>query len=300
MIIKTSMGSFSLDSDEGEHVFLSHAHSDHAGKIRNVKSIIASKETLALARINAEIKEMKSVTLEEAGHILGSKQLVLEADGKKIVYTGDIRLRDSILFKGAKIVECDHLIIEATYGDPSYKFPHIYDIIDSIKRWLDKNQSSNILIGGYALGKAQELIKILNSFGISPVVDKNIEFYNKVYESFGIKLDRIVVGSSEAEEALSHPFVAVVEKRRAKRYFAKKLEAAFGRKTLVAIATGWALNFKFNVDASFPLSDHSDFYELVEYIELSNAKKIEFFHGSGEKILNYIKNKKAIQTKLLL
>lgn len=282
-----------LDNRHGDVSFVSHAHSDHAGGLKRQKKLLASEETIALA----DFKSSQNITVEnakllEAGHMLGAKQLLVESDGATSVYTGDISLKKNIFGFSAEIPKCDKLIIEATYGkDPAYKFPDHEEIYSEIEKWIKGNDDSNLLLGCYDMGKAQEMIKILNErCGVSPIVTEKAEKFSKVYDQFGIKLDRVVIGSDEAEEIMNKRFVAIVPMRHAKLYFAAKLEEAFGRKTLVAVATGWALNYRFNADASFPLSDHADFYELVEYIKQSEAKEVEFFAGSGTKIMKYLKD----------
>ncbi len=274
-------GVIALDHGSGDISFVSHAHSDHLNGVKAKERLIASEETIALGNLPGKNETPKGVKMLDAGHILGSRQLCVEADGKKIIYTGDMRTRPSMLFKGAEVEECDKLIIESTYGDPQYKFPDCEEVYSKIGKWVNANSQSNLLIGGYALGKSQELIKILNSFGVAPVVDRNIERFNSVYEKFGVKLDRAVVGTPEAEEAMGRPFVGIVEMKRAKRYFAHRLSEAFNRKTLVAVATGWALNYRFDTDAAFVLSDHADFEDLLGYVRGTNAKEIEFVHGDG-------------------
>ncbi len=279
-----------LDHSDGDVSFVSHAHSDHLNGTKKKERLIASEETIALGGLSGKNEKIKGVKLLEAGHILGSRQLLVENDGERILYTGDIRTRPSILFKGAEIPECDKLIIESTYGNPQFRFPDYYAVYSQMEKWVNENSGCNILIGGYALGKAQELIKILNSFGIAPVVDRNIERFNSVYENSGVGLERAVVGSEEAEEAMKRPFVGIVEMKRAKRYFAKRLEEAFGRKTMVAVATGWALHYRFDADAAFILSDHADFYDLLGFIKGTGAKEIEFVHGDGSHLKKHILN----------
>ena len=282
MHLSSPEGSIALDCPGGDISFVSHAHSDHLNGVKNSKRILASEETIALGSLPGNGVKIRGVSLIEAGHILGSRQLLIDHDGMRVLYTGDIRTRSSILFRGAEAAQCDRLIVESTYGDPNYRFPDNYEVYSKIEKWVNSNPSCNLLIGGYALGKSQELIKILNSFGVEPVVDANIERFNVIYEKFGLKLKRSVVGTDKAEEAMGKPFVGIVEMRRAKRYFAKRIEEAFGRKTLVAVATGWALNYKFNTDESFVLSDHADFYDLLQFVRETGAKEVEFVHGNGE------------------
>ncbi len=278
-----------LDHGNGDVSFVSHAHSDHLNGVRRKEKIIASEETIALAELKGAQHKLQNVKLINAGHILGARQIIVENDGNKSVYTGDICLRDNLIAKGAEIEKCDILIIEATYADPFYKFPPYEEVCEQMAKWVKENyekRGTNVIIGCYELGKAQELIKLLNDYcGITPLVNEKMNRFCEVYEKFGVKLDRVLIGSDEAEEIMKKPFVALVPMRNGKRYFARKIAEAFNRETLVAIATGWAMRYGFNVDMAFPLSDHADHYDLKYYIEQSGAKEIEFFSGDGSSLL---------------
>jgi putative mRNA 3-end processing factor len=268
--------------------FVSHAHSDHLAGLKSER-IIASPETIALCGLNKKSEDVEGARMIEAGHILGARQFVLENE-QKIIYTGDISLKENIFGFKAKIEECDRLIMEATYSSPEYQFENPFVVYEQIAKWIKENEQANIIIGAYELGKAQEIARVLNEYcGRAPIVAEKTEDFCAVYDSFGFKIDRVVVGSDEAEEEMSHPFVAIVPMRFAKKSFAKKIELAFGRKTLVAVATGWALKFRYNADKAFALSDHADFNDLLFYIEQSGAREIEFFEGDGSALLNRLR-----------
>ncbi len=275
-----------LDNGKGDYSFVSHAHSDHLNGARKKRELISSEETIALAGLNAKPVLPFGIELHHAGHMLGAKQISIEHDGKKSVYTGDLCLHPTLTNPGAKIVECDHLILDATYAKDDYKFPKYEDVLSDIAKWVKQNDSSNIIIGCYNMGKAQEMVKILNELcGLAPLVTEKADEICAIYEDFGIKLDRISINSNEAEEALSSRFVALVSMRHAKRYFAQKLEQAYGRRAMSAVVTGWALRYQFNVDRGFPLSDHADFEDLKYYVEQSGAKKVDFHSGEGHNLL---------------
>ena len=58
--------------------------------------------------------EDEKITLIKADHILGACQVLVEdAGGIRIVWTGDFKL------DGTPVVNCDVLVVEATYGSPS-------------------------------------------------------------------------------------------------------------------------------------------------------------------------------------
>ncbi len=281
-----------LDNGDGDFSFISHAHYDHLNSVERQTNFLASEETYELASLSGKLKTIEGAKLIEAGHILGARQLVLEEDGKTTVYTGDISIKPNIFGMTAEINQCDRLIMESTYAKPEYKFPDSFDVYSSIGEWITKNDSKNIIIGAYEMGKTQELVRVLNEYcGIAPVITKKAERVCRIYEKFGIRLDRLVVGSNEAEEIMRGRFVGIVPMRYAKRYFAAKLTKAFERKTLVAVATGWAVTHRFDTDAAFPLSDHADFDDLLYYVEQTGAKDIEFFDNQGSELLTALKSR---------
>ncbi|MFA5050016.1 MAG: MBL fold metallo-hydrolase [Candidatus Micrarchaeia archaeon] len=282
MQISLNNQTIALDHSKGDISFVSHAHSDHLNGVKAKEKIICSNETKLLAKLEGEIVSPDNIQLFEAGHMLGSKQIVLDTNEKRITYSGDIRLKDSILFRKAQIPQTDELIIEATYGDPFYKFPENEEVYLLIESWVKKNSDKILLIGGYEMGKAQELIKILNEYcSITPLVNENIARISDIYNQFGKKLDYIKIGTDEAEELMRDSFVAVVSPKHSKRYFAKKISDAFSKKTLCAFASGWTLKYKYNTDIGFPLSDHASFFDIKNYIEESSAKKVKFFCGES-------------------
>ncbi|MEW6721872.1 MAG: hypothetical protein AB1324_01275 [Candidatus Micrarchaeota archaeon] len=274
-----------LDSPEGDISFLSHAHSDHTSGMKRLERVISTQATLELAGMGAKLETPPNTKMLDAGHILGARQLLIEGDGERIVYTGDFSLKPNVFGMQGEIPQCERLIMEATYGDPAYVFPDAEVTHQKLQRWVRENDSSNLIIGCYELGKAQEVIRILNECGIAPVVTPKTNAFCDVYEKFGYPLDRTVVGSEGGEDAMSRRFVGIVPMGKAKRYFARRLSEAFGRKTLCAVATGWALHYRFDTDASFAISDHADFSDLVHFVRQSGAKRVEFFCGEGSRVL---------------
>jgi DNA ligase-1 len=55
------------------------------------------------------------------------------------------------------------------------------------------------------------------------------------------------------------------------------------RKVRTAVATGWALDsscrYRYGTDAAFPLSDHADFPELIEFVKRVAPKRVFTHHG---------------------
>jgi len=108
-------------------------------------------------------------TFHDAGHILGSVGVTIEAEGKRIFYTGDVNFEPSTLQKGALFPEehVDVLIVETTRG--AYQRPAGYDrkfeeneFAAAISRVLDRKGA--VLVPVFAMGKTQEVLAMLHRF----------------------------------------------------------------------------------------------------------------------------------------
>ncbi len=271
--------------EEGVNV-ISHAHRDHLG---NVKRAIASKETAILAGLEGYKEGLciddTEIKLHDAGHILGSRQVEV-LDGNNVVYTGDIRLRESFFSKGAEILNPDILIIESTFGLPNLVFPPQDEVISSIERWIKANLSigRHVVIGGYELGKSQELTRLVNNMGEVPVVTKEISKYNQIYSDLGVKIGEWITAGEQGDD----PNVFIVPMRMVRK--ARAALSVSGRDVATAVATGWAVAYPFKaVDKAFPLSDHADFNELVRYAKESEAKRILVTHGYQKELARWLR-----------
>ncbi|MBK7227822.1 MAG: hypothetical protein IPH97_02875 [Ignavibacteriales bacterium] len=102
-------------------------------------------------------------TFYDAGHILGSTGILLESNGYKIFYTGDINLTNQALIPRAKLPETavDTLILETTYGATDSDL--LLDWNSESHRLANEankilNKGGSILIPVFSLGKMQEIL----------------------------------------------------------------------------------------------------------------------------------------------
>lgn len=95
----------------------------------------------------------------EAGHILGSSCVELRADGRKLVFSGDLGPKGTpILRDPAVITEADLVLMESTYGDRLHReraatIEEIGGILDDAWRG-----GGAVLIPAFAVGRSQELL----------------------------------------------------------------------------------------------------------------------------------------------
>jgi len=287
----------------GDVNFVSHAHLDHAPSARK-DCLLCSDATAELlaarcrVRHNGHSQHMTlgdvELSLADSGHVLGSRQIIVSGSADKFVYTGDLRTEDSILFKGAKPVECDTLLIESTYGIPRFSFPEREAVYSDIISWTKQEVASGncVVLGGYALGKAQELVRILNErMGMTPIVSDEIGDVCAVYKRHGISLDYITSSSEEGENALSRNFIAVLSQNKVNSRMALALSREHGKRISTAVATGWAQSpsWGFDTDRAFCLSDHCDFAGLADYVAATCARKVYVNHGYSREFARELK-----------
>ncbi len=271
--------------------FVSHAHTDHIAAARRSRPVLASSETLALIDAAYGIKAsgnhngsmLEAMLMLDSGHMLGSKQLAVtdEKHGTKTLYSGDFQMRRSAAAAPIEVTDADVLIIDSTYPYPDVSFDDHEEVEAELQEWtLSALADKVVLFSAYAMGKAQELICILNRAGIRPMVGSKISRINKVYEANGIRLDCEPLYSDGGKLAAGGGnFVGVVDSSEIKD-LAYLLAKYRGANVATAVASGWAKIFKFRADAQFPLSDHADFSQSIDYIEATGAKKIVTYGGS--------------------
>ncbi len=104
-----------------------------------------------------------SVTLRDAGHILGSTMFEFVKNGKKIVFTGDLGNSPTPLLRDTeKITDADYMVMESVYGDRNHepqaerqaKLKRV--ISDTIKR------GGTIVIPAFSIERTQVILYELN------------------------------------------------------------------------------------------------------------------------------------------
>jgi len=279
---------------------VSHAHSDHT-PTRLYSDTVMTPETREIAsvvrpllgepnlkRIN-EIIRMDSVKIKllNAGHVLGSSQFFVESSYGSMLYTGDINTYDTVISKHADIIESDVLVVEATYGSPSYSFPPREEVYGGIVRWiLECIKNGQIpAFKTYSIGKSQEIIKLINSATKLPVVTgPTVSKVCEVYGRCGIRLDFIPAKKREGMEVLNRGECVYVDSVRGTLPVEKPVKWA--------LATGWALKYRFNnYDRAFPLSSHADFRGIVDFTQQVNPRKVYTIHGYTETLAKELRKR---------
>lgn len=292
----------SLDKKEkGADIdFVSHAHSDHISAVRSSHAVLTSDQTSSLIQGAYNIPNLdgnrismpKSMRMINSGHMLGSKQLVIndELSGEKIIYTGDFQLQKSRVSNPIDIEDADTVVLDSTYPYPDIKFDKRESSEPELQRWVKEiSDKGIILFGAYTMGKAQEVIKILNEIGISPVTSKEVGKLSEVYKNNGVKLDYASMynNAEECEYIMRDNFVGITSNFNMRKIHSD-LSRIHGKRVYTVVATGFSKIFKFNTDAQFCISDHADMDQSIDYINMTNAKKVLTYGKQAEKFANII------------
>lgn len=101
------------------------------------------------------------VVLRRAGHILGAASVQVKAEGKTIVFSGDIgRYGDPIMPDPEPIGSADYLLIESTYGDRIHSQADPQKALgEVITRTVQRG--GTVVIPAFAVGRAQSLMYYL-------------------------------------------------------------------------------------------------------------------------------------------
>ena len=301
------------DSD----VFITHAHSDHTYGFATSARKHSTLETLRIyeslsnrtvendipVKIGESIRfDDVEIKVLDAGHMLGSCQYQLVAPEFTALYTGDINCVDTLTTRAAQQEQCDFLIIEATYGHPSYIFPPRDMIYADIIRWTMTEIKEDRLptFQVYSSGKPQDIVRLFNVYTKIPVVcAPGISRANTVHNESGLKLEYFDASTKEGRRTL---------KQRGCIYVTTTRGDHVPRNSSRAVATGWALREAFRSFTAFPLSSHADYNQLMQFIAAVNPKTVYVFTGYIDILSAQIERKLGIkagplpahaQTKLL-
>jgi metallo-beta-lactamase family protein len=132
--------------------------------------LYTEKDALETFKLFRTCEDNKWISLVEGikfrfkknGHILGSCFVEIDYKGKIILFSGDIGKKESVILNDPLLAEkAEVLLIESTYGNRTH--PEISpedQLTDIIKDTFQKK--GNILISSFAIGRAQELIFLIN------------------------------------------------------------------------------------------------------------------------------------------
>jgi Cft2 family RNA processing exonuclease len=271
--------------------YVSHGHSDHCLPHKHAVATPATAEFYRLRTKREVVTELpfhqrhrigdREIELFPAGHILGASQvLVTGTDGRRLVYTGDFKLRPAPCLDEAEVRECDVLVMECTFGHSRYRFPSMREIDQQLRRFVDRCFEQDVIpvVMGYVLGKSQEALCLLARAGYQVAVHESIARVAEVYERQGVSFGSYETLNLASVEALRGKVVLCPPHLR------KTVTAPLTRYRTVMLS-GWAVDpsarYRYGVSEMIALSDHADFIELCEYVERAKPKVVYTVHGDS-------------------
>jgi putative mRNA 3-end processing factor len=278
---------------------VTHGHGDHARGGHG--EVWATPETLAIMGVRygeqaggcpvtygetIRVGEV-DVTFIPAGHVLGSAQILLEWGGERVVVSGDYKRRADPTCAPFVVTPCDIFITEATFGLPVFRHPETGSEIDRLLHRLHADESRCVLVGAYALGKAQRVIAELRGRGHEDAIYYHgaMERLCRLYEELGVPLGdlRPVTGASEDElrgKIVICPPGALNDR------WSRRLPDP-----VTAMASGWMRirqrARQRNVELPLVISDHADWDELTCTIQEVAPKEVWITHGREDALKHW-------------
>ncbi len=277
---------------------VTHGHADHARG--GHAAVIATPETLAIMDCRygpqagtpvayGEVIRMGEVDVGfvPAGHVLGSAQIVLEHAGERVVVSGDYKRRPDPTCAPFEPVPCDIFVTEATFGLPVFRHPDTPSEMDRLLARLAENPERCVLVGAYALGKAQRVIAELRGRGHrEPIyIHGALQRLCELYQEHGVDLGELRLATGVKKDELKGRIVLCPPSALNDRWSRRLPDP------ITAMASGWMRvrqrARQRNVELPLILSDHADWDELTSTIRELGPREVWVTHGREEALIHW-------------
>lgn len=269
-----------------------------------------------------------TVQFLDAGHIPGSASMVIEADGKRLLYTGDINGVDTMLLNAAdtNFGELDAIITESTYALDNHapRQQVEREFVEYAREVVEGG--GTLLVPAFSVGRAQEIACVLRNAGFTyPVAMDGMALkaneilmryqnYLKDPQSFRRTLENIEVMTSweERKKMVNTPSVIIapagmlvgglavfysekiaLDNRNGLAIVAFQIPGTPGRTLLekgLTLIKGRPKRVKAQVKR-FDFSSHSGRKELFDMLEtVRGSPKVLTVHGEEEYCVKFAKD----------
>ena len=280
---------------------ITHGHADHARAGHG--TVIATPQTLAIMaeRYGADFagsvqplaygesvaRDGVDVTLVPAGHVLGSAQAVVAWKGLTMVVSGDYKRRRDPTCPPFEPVPCDVFISEATFGLPVFRHPDDAHEIAKLLRSVQQFPERAHMVGAYALGKAQRIIRLLREAGWERTIYVHgaLDRLNHLYEKHGVPLGPLAPATSDVKQDFAGQIIIAPPGALADRWSRRFPDP------VTAFASGWmqvrARARQRGVELPLVISDHADWDELTATIDELRPGELWITHGREEALMRW-------------
>jgi putative mRNA 3-end processing factor len=296
------LGDFHIDPTRPvDKAVITHGHADHARPGHG--AVLATRETLDIMRLrfgesfagsSQAIAYGESIDLggarvsfHPAGHVLGSAQIAIEAQGLRIVASGDYKTIGDPTCTPFACLTCDVFITEATFGLPVFRHGDADAEIAKLLRSVALFPERTHLVGAYSLGKAQRVIALIREAGYEAPIYLHgaIEKMTRYYQSRGIDLGRIELARELAKEDLGGAIV-ICPPSALKEVWSRRFPDP-----VTCFASGWmrvrARARQRLVALPLVISDHADWNALTSTIRATGASEIWVTHGQEDALVHW-------------
>jgi putative mRNA 3-end processing factor len=295
-------GNFHIDPTRPvARALITHAHSDHARAGHG--AVLATQETLDLMRLRygenfagstqaARYGERidlggVNVTFRPAGHVLGSAQIAVQANGLRIVASGDYKNVPDPTCAPFELVACDVFITEATFALPVFRHGNPDGEIEKLLRSVALFPERAHLVGAYSLGKAQRVIALLRKAGYAAPIYLHgaMEKITQYYAGRGIALGELCEVRGTTKQNLAGT-ITICPPSALNDLWTRRFPDP-----LAAFASGWmrvrARARQQGVALPLVISDHADWDGLTAAIAATGAGEIWVTHGQEDALVHW-------------
>jgi putative mRNA 3-end processing factor len=290
VLLGDSVACDAFDADRPLRV-VTHAHADHLyglrRSVKNCEKVLMTPATRDLTETLNPTMKLRSdcvecleygkvleygeekISLLRADHILGACQVLVEDKGGiRIAWSGDFRIDNT------PVVDCDVLVVEATYGSPSCRRNFDVDVRKLLVSMVEKRlRGGTVYVFGYH-GKMQEVMQLLRDADVQVpfVMPERVHEVTKVCERHGMNLGCTALSTApDGQELLNNNLPCVA-------FYHMNQRQHVGLRNARICVSGWEFNQPCRQigehEYLVALSDHSDFDGLIEYVRRSRAKQV--------------------------
>jgi putative mRNA 3-end processing factor len=284
-----------------ERAVITHAHADHARPGCGSYLCAARGELVLRHRIGVDAPVQgipygekvsmngATISLHPAGHILGSAQIRIEHNGQVCVVSGDYKTVFDSTCEPFEPLRCHTFITESTFGLPIYRWISDAEIFQQINSWWQQNRldGKTSLLLCYALGKAQRILRGIDS-SIGPIFTHGaVQTINEVYRISGVELPRTekVAEKPKGTDYAGSLILAPVSVQGTP--WLRRLGTLS-----VGFASGWmrvrGMRRRKALDRGFVLSDHADWASLLGTIAATGAGRVLVTNGYSQVLMRYL------------
>ena len=283
---------------------ITHGHADHARAGHD--HVIATPQTLDIMAVRYGQAFAKEVTpleygetlqlgdatilMAPAGHVLGSAQIIVEHNGQRLIAAGDYKRAADPTCRPFEVVPCDVFITEATFALPVFRHPPPEAEIEKLLQAKYLFPERTVLVGAYALGKAQRIIAMLRQAGYNqPIyIHGALQKLCDLYERHGVDLGPLLPASAgqagRAQPELVGQIVIAPPSAFASKWAQRLTDPLF------AFASGWMQvrqrAKQRGVELPVILSDHADWPDLLATLSEIKPKEVWITHGREDALLH--------------